>query len=150
MVEPMRGLTGLDFLRGILRGEVPPPPIADTIPMRLVAVEPSAATFEFEPAEYMCSPLATVHGGILTVLLDSAMGCALHTTLDAGTRYTTLELKVNFVRPVTPKTGPLRAEGRVVHAGATIATAEARLLDRAGALLAHATSTLLIRPAKVD
>ena len=112
--------------------------------LRIVSVEPAEVAFEFEPAEFTYSPLGTVHGGIVTVLLDSAMGCSLHTTLDRGVGYTTLELKVNFLRPVTTASGPLRAEGRVVHAGARVAIAEAGLFDRARKRYAHATSTMMI------
>jgi uncharacterized protein (TIGR00369 family) len=139
-----RSLTGIELLRAVASGEIPPPPVAELLGLRLTIVEPARAVFEFDPAEYMFSPLATVHGGILTTVLDSAMGCALHTTLPAGVSYTTLELKVNFNRPVTDRTGPMTAEGRIVHSGGTVATAEARLVDRAGTLHAHATSTLMI------
>jgi uncharacterized protein (TIGR00369 family) len=139
-----RGLSGLDALRAILRGELPPPPIADLVGMRLVSVEPSSAVFEFEPAEYMYNPLGAVHGGILTVLLDSAMGCAFHTTLPPGISYTTLELKVNFVRPVVLESGTIRAEAKVIHPGTTVGTAEGRLLDAHGTLFAHATCTMMI------
>ncbi len=141
-----RGMSGLDALRAMVRGELPPPPIAELLAMRLLEVEPSRAVFEFLPAEFEYSPLGTVHGGILTVLLDSAMGCAFHTTLPAGVSYTTLELKVNFVRPVVVQSGPMRAEGRVVHPGSTVGTAEARLTDARGVLYAHSTCTVLTRP----
>ena len=145
LATAVRGRSGLEALRAMVRGELPPPPIAELLRMRLVEVEPSRAVFEFPPSEYEYSPLGTVHGGILTVLLDSAMGCAFHTTLPEGVSYTTLELKVNFVRPVTVASGPLRAEGRVVHAGRTVGTAEARLVDANGQLYAHATCTMITR-----
>jgi uncharacterized protein (TIGR00369 family) len=150
VAAPARTMSGLDFLRKIAAGELPPPPIAELLGLRLLTVEPSMAVFEFDPAEFMYNPIGSVHGGIVTTLLDSAMGCALHTTLPAGVAYTTLELKVNFIRPVLLSSGSLRAEGKVVHRGGTVATAEARLVDRAGTLFAHATSTLMIlglRPA---
>lgn len=140
----MAKLGGLEFLRGFLDGSLPPPPFMELLGVRVVTVEPSAVSFEFEPAEFMYSPLGTVHGGIVTVLLDTAMGCAFHTTLPAGVGYTTLELKVNFVRPVSVRDGPLTAEGHVVSAGARVATTEARLRDRERKLFAHATSTLLV------
>jgi len=92
----------------------------------------------------MYSPLGNVHGGIVTVLLDTAMGCSFHTTLPAGVGYTTLELKVNFLKSVTAKAGTLRAEGHVIHSGSRVATADARLLDSSQRLYAHATSTLMI------
>ncbi len=140
---------GLELLRAIASGELPSPPVAELLGMRIVLVEPSRAVFELDPAEFLYSPLGTVHGGILTTVLDSAMGCSLHTTLPAGISYTTLELKVNFVRPVTEATGPIRADARLVHRGGTVATAEARLLDRSDVLYAHATSTLLVLQPKV-
>jgi len=143
-VEPLRTQSGLEFMRSFLSGELPPPPFMELLGIRIVSVEPGSVAFEFEPAEYMHSPLGNVHGGIVTVLLDTAMGCSLHTTLAPGAGYTTLELKVNFLRPVTAKSGTLRAEGKVVHAGSRVATVEARLSDREGRLHAHATSTLLL------
>jgi uncharacterized protein (TIGR00369 family) len=112
--------------------------------IRVVAVDPSLVAFECEPAEYMYGPLGNVQGGIVTVLLDTAMGCSFQSTLPAGVGYTTLELKVNFLRPVTSKVGTLSAEGRVVHSGSRVATVDARLLDREQELHALATSTLLI------
>ena len=112
--------------------------------IRIVSVEPSSVAFEFEPAEFMYSPLGNVHGGIVTVLLDTAMGCSFHTTLPAGVGYTTLELKINFLKSVTASSGTLRAEGHVLHSGSRVATTDARLTDRDGRMYAHATSTLLI------
>ena len=143
-VEPIQKLSGLEFMRAFLTGELPSPPFMEVLGIRIVSVEPGSVVFEFDPAEYMYSPLGNVHGGIVTVLLDSAMGCSFHTTLPAGVGYTTLELKVNFLRPVTSKVGTLRAEGHVVHSGSRVATTDARLLDREKKLHAHATSTLLI------
>ncbi len=131
-------------MRGFLKGELPSPPFMELLGIRIVSVEPGSVAFEFEPAEYMYSPLGNVHGGIVTVLLDTAMGCSFHTTLPAGVGYTTIELKVNFLRPVTARSGTLKAEGRVVHSGARVATADARLSARDGKLHAHATSSLLI------
>ena len=144
VAAPAKGMTGLQFLQKIAAGELPPPPIAELLGLRLVALGPGAATFEFDPAEYMYNPLGSVHGGVVAVLLDSAMGCSLQTTLPLGVGYTTLELKVNFVRPVVESSGPLQARGTLVHAGSTVATAEGRLVDRDGALFAHATCTLLV------
>jgi len=142
--EPIRTRSGLDFMRGFLSGDLPSPPFMELLGIRIVSVEPGSVAFEFDPAEFMYSPLGNVHGGIVTVLLDTAMGCSFHTTLPAGVGYTTLELKVNFVRPVTASSGTLRAEGKVVHPGSRVATTEARLVNRAGKLHAHASSTILI------
>ena len=133
-------------MRTFLTGELPPPPFMQLLGIRAVSVEPGSVVFEFEPAEFMYSPLGNVHGGIVTVLLDTAMGCSFHTTLPAGTGYTTLELKVNFLKSVTTKAGTLRAEGHVIHSGSRVATTDARLLDRGQRLYAHATSTVMILP----
>jgi uncharacterized protein (TIGR00369 family) len=131
-------------MRAFLAEELPPPPFMQLLGIRILSVEPSSVAFEFEPAEYMYSPLGNVHGGVVTVLLDSAMGCSFHTTLPAGTGYTTLELKVNFLKSVTANAGTLRAEGHVIHSGSRVATADARLIDSKQRLYAHATSTLMI------
>ncbi len=141
---PIRTLSGLEFMRAFGAGALPKPPFMELLGLDVASVEAGAVTFEGDPAEFMYSPLGNVHGGIITVLLDSAMGCSFHTTLPAGVGYTTLELKVNFLRAVTTAAGRLRAEGRVVHAGARVATAEARLTGAGGRLYAHATSTLLV------
>lgn len=141
---PIRKLSGIEFMRAFLAGDLPPPPFMQLLGIRIVSVDPASVAFEFDPAEYMYSPLGNVHGGIVTVLLDTAMGCSFHTTLPAGTGYTTLELKVNFLRSVTAKAGTLRAEGHVIHSGSRIATVDARLLDGGRRLYAHATSTVMI------
>jgi uncharacterized protein (TIGR00369 family) len=124
--------------------EMPHAPIAELVGMELVELGEGRATFALDPAERHYNPLGTVHGGIAATLLDSAMGCAVHTTLSDGERYTTLELKVNFVRAITEATGRVVASGSVIHRGGRIATAEARLADGDGRLLAHGTSTCLI------
>jgi uncharacterized protein (TIGR00369 family) len=138
------GLSGLEALRLIAAGDLPPPPFAETLGFGRVEVEEGRATFEIEPAEFHYNPIGVVHGGLALALLDSAMGCAVHSTLPAGVAYTTLEVKVNFVRPLTAATGLVRCTGTVVHGGRTVATTEGRLVDSAGKLYAHGTSTLLI------
>jgi len=110
----------------------------------LTEVEPGQAVFECEPSESQYNPIGSVHGGVISTLLDAALSCAVHATLAAGTAYTTAELKVNFVRPVVVGTGRLRAEGRVIHGGSRLATTDARLTDLAGKLYAHAVGTCLI------
>ena len=137
-------MAGLDALRAMIAGELPPPPIARTLGFSLVDVERGKATFAGEPAEYHYNPIGVVHGGLALALLDSAMGCAVQSLLDAGVTYTTLEVKGNFVRPLTSDTGPVRCTGTVLHAGRRVATAEARVEDADGRLYAHGTSTLLI------
>ena len=137
-------VTGLAFLEGIRDGTLPSPPIALLLGFTLTEVEPGRAVFECEPSESQYNPIGGVHGGVISTLLDSALSCAVHTTLPAGTAYTTAELKINFVRPVVVGTGRLRAEGRVIHAGSRLATADARLTDLAGKLYAPAVGTCLI------
>jgi uncharacterized protein (TIGR00369 family) len=144
-------MSGLEYLRALARGELPAPPIAELMGFRAVEVEEGRVVFEAEPAEYHYNPIGTVHGGFACTLADSAMGCAVHSTLPAGAGYTTLELKVNLLRPITAGTGRLRCEGRTVHVGGRVATAEARLTDPEGTLYAHATTTCMVfreRPAE--
>jgi uncharacterized protein (TIGR00369 family) len=138
------GLGGIDVLRAIEGGDLPPPPVARLLGLEIERISEGLVTFAFDPAEFHYNPLGTVHGGILTTVLDSAMGCAVHSKLRAGLTYTTLELKVSFLRPVRVTTGRVRGEGKVVHLGGRVATAEAHLVDRDGELYAHATSTCLI------
>jgi len=137
-------LSGLDYIRAIFAGELPPPPIATLMGFRGVEAGPGHAVFELEPGPQHYNPIGSVHGGVALTLLDSAMGCAVHTLLDAGVRYTTLEVKTNFVRPITSDTGLVRCTGHVVHLGGRVATAEGRVEDGAGKLLAHGTTTCLI------
>jgi uncharacterized protein (TIGR00369 family) len=139
-----RTMSGIDIMRAFLRGELTDPPFCELMRTRLVEIEPGRAVFEFVPDESMYNPLGCVQGGVVTGVLDASMGRALHATLPAGVTYTTLELKVNFVRPVNLATGVTRAVGTVLHGGGTVATTEARLEDRAGVLYAHATSTLMV------
>jgi uncharacterized protein (TIGR00369 family) len=138
--------SGLEFLEKIRSGAVPAAPIAELLGFRLAKVEKGFAVFEFEPAEFHYNPIGVVHGAMAGMLLDSTMGCSVQSTLPAGMAYTTLEFKVNLVRPVTLKTGLMRAEGRLIHAGARVATAEGKLIDTAGKIYAHATTTCLIFP----
>ena len=137
-------LSGMDYINAIFGGELPPPPIASTLGFRLESVAEGRAVFVGDPAAWQYNPIGSVHGGIALTLLDSAMGCAVHTTLEAGVRYTTLEVKTNFVRPITADTGVIRCEGIVIHQGSRIATAEGKLTDPNGKLLAHGTTTCLI------
>lgn len=140
-------IAGLDYLRAIREGRIPQPPAARLIGYGLSEVERGRVVFELTPAEYHYNPFATVHGGILGTLLDSAMTAAVLSMLPVGVACSTLEMKVNYVRAVTGAVGVLRAEGKVVHAGTTVATAEGRLVDAGGKLYAHATTTCSISPA---
>jgi uncharacterized protein (TIGR00369 family) len=137
-------LAGLPFLEAIRDGRLPPPPVTRLLGFALTEVEAGRAVFECEPAEAHYNPIGSVHGGVISTLLDSALSCAVHSTLPAGTAYTTAELKVNFVRPLVTGTGRVRAEGRVIHVGGRLATAEARLTDAGGRLYAHAVGTCLV------
>jgi uncharacterized protein (TIGR00369 family) len=138
-------MAGLDYMRALMAGELPPPPIAVLLRMAPVEVEYGQAVFEGEPDEELYNPIGVVHGGYAATLLDSAMGCAVHTTLPAGAAYTTLTLETKFVRPITRETKTVRAEARVVHRGRRHATADARLVDgESGKLLAQGTTTCMI------
>ncbi len=140
-------MTGLEYIRAIFGGDFPPPPIAQTLGFSGAEASEGRAVFVSEAGEFLYNPIGVVHGGFAMTLLDSALGCAVHTTLGRGERYTSLETKVNFVRPVTAETGRVRCEATVVHRGRTVATAEGRLVEeRSGNLLAHGTTTCLIIP----
>jgi len=139
-----RSMSGLDFLRAIRDGKLPPPPIAMLLGFRLTEVEPGHAVFECTPGEQHYNPIGVVHGGLAMTLLDSAMGCCVQTRVPAGSGYTTLEAKTNLVRAITDKTGRLRAIGKVLHIGSRIATAEGRLEDARGKLYAHASTTCIV------
>ena len=140
-------LTGLEQMRMIASGELPPPPIAETLNFGVVELDEGRAVFEGLPGTEHYNPIGVVHGGYAATLLDSAMGCAVHTTLAAGEAYTTLTLEVKFVRSITSETGPIHAAAEVVHRGRRQATAEARLVAAdTGKLLAHATSTCMVIP----
>lgn len=139
---------GLGFLRAMIDGTIPQPPIAETLGFRLIAAEHGHAIFEGEPQFRHYNPIGSVHGGFAMTLLDSALGCAVHSTLARGETYTTLEIKVNLVRPLTKDTGPVTAEGRVLHRGRTVGTADGEIKDRDGKIYAHATTTCMIFPAK--
>jgi uncharacterized protein (TIGR00369 family) len=139
-----KALAGIDYMHQMIAGQIAPPPIMRLMGFRLKEVGEGLAVFECEPAEQHYNPIGVVHGGLAMTLLDSAMGCCVHTRLPAGAGYTTLEAKVNLVRAITAKTGTVRATGKVIHFGGKTATAEARLEDTAGKLYAHGTTTCII------
>jgi uncharacterized protein (TIGR00369 family) len=139
------GKTGLEILTELFEGRLPPPPIAMTMGFIGVEVAEGRAVFEGDAAEYLYNPIGVVHGGFAMTLLDSAMGCAIHSTLGVGELYTTLEVKVNFIRPMNIDTGRVRSEGTVIHRGGRIATAEGKVIAiESGKLLAHGTTTCLV------
>lgn len=146
--EQVAGRTGLEVLAAMLEGRIPPAPIASTLDFLLLRVAAGEAVFQGRPGRTHYNPLGSVHGGWFATLLDSAMGCAVHTTLAAGQGYTTLELKLNIVRALSERVPLVRAEGRVVHAGRQVATAEGRLVGHDGRLYAHATTTCLVFDAR--
>jgi uncharacterized protein (TIGR00369 family) len=144
LAEAGRGMSGLELLQAIRDGRLPSPPIARLLGFKLVEADAGHAVFEVLPGEQHYNPIGVVHGGLAMTLLDSAMGCAVHSHMPAGGGYTTLEAKTNLVRPITSKTGVLRAIGKAIHVGNRVATAEGRLVDGAGKLYAHATTTCIV------
>ena len=142
--DTLRELSGLEFLQAIRDGRLPQAPIAERLDFYLSEAEKGAAVFVGTPRFEHYNPIGGVHGGWYGTLLDSCMACAVQTTLEPGTGYTTVEYSVNLVRGITADTGPVRAEGRVVHRGRRMATADGRLLDGSGKLLAHGTTTCMI------
>jgi uncharacterized protein (TIGR00369 family) len=144
LAKAAAGLSGMEYLRKIVAGELPPPPIAALMNFRIAELSQGRAVFVVEPAEYHYNPIGVVHGGLAATLLDSAMGCAVHSTLPAGASYTTLEIKVNYLRPMTAETGLVRGEANIIHVGSRTATAEGKVVDQQGKLYAHATTTCII------
>lgn len=143
----LRSLSGVEFLSQVAAGELPPPPMAELMNIRISEVSYGRIVFEGVPSEYHYNPLGTIHGGFAATLLDSAMGCCVNSCLEAGDFYTTLELKVNYLKALTLETGRVRAIATVVHVGRTTALVEARVLDDAEKIYAYASSTCLIRRA---
>jgi len=146
--EQIAGLAGIEVFEAMFDGRLPAPPIGDTLDFVPVHVEPGLAVFQGAPRFSHYNPLGTVHGGWFATLLDSAVACAVHSTLPAGRAYTTIELKTNIVRALTDRVALVRAEGRVVHGGRQVATAEGRLFGPDGRLYAHASTTCLVFDAR--
>ncbi|NWG54939.1 MAG: PaaI family thioesterase [Hydrogenophilaceae bacterium] len=142
--ERLRAMSGLDLMRAVQSGAIAPPSMAATMNVKIAELEEGRVVFEGEPTVAHLNPLGFVHGGWALTLLDSVTGCAAHTTLSPGLGYTTIETKGNFVRAILPQSGLIRAEGKVVAKGRTIITAEGRIADAAGRLLAHGVSTLMV------
>ncbi|KQR55550.1 aromatic compound catabolic protein [Acidovorax sp. Leaf160] len=142
--EQIAGKTGLEVMQLMLEGLLPFPPITQTLDFSLVEVGEGSAIFQGTPGGAHLNPMGTVHGGWFATLLDSALGCAVHTRMPAGRAYTTAELSVNIVKALTPRVARVRAEGRVIHCGRQLATADARLFGPDGTLYAHATTTCLV------
>jgi uncharacterized protein (TIGR00369 family) len=143
----LKRLSGLEFLTRVAAGELPPPPMGRLMNIRLTEVERGRIVFEATPEEYHYNLLGTVHGGMAATLLDSALGCCVNSHLDAGDFYTTLELKVNYLRPITCETGVVRAIATTIHIGRTTAVVEGRVVDAQDRVYAYASSTCLVRRA---
>ncbi len=144
-VSAASALSGLDYIRAIAAGSAPPPPFARTLDFAIAEVERGRVVFAMEPAEWMYNPLGSVHGGIAAAILDSCMGCAVHTTLEPGVGFTTADLQVRYIRAMSDATGRVLAEGRIVHRGRRTATAEGRLFTASEeTLIAHASTGCLI------
>jgi uncharacterized protein (TIGR00369 family) len=139
------GMSGLEFIKAVFEGKLPPPPIASTMDFTGAEAEEGRVVFVGEPSEFHYNPIGVVHGGFAMTLLDSALACAVQTTLAQGEGYTSLETSVNFVRPITSETGRVRCEASILHRGGRIATAEGKLTaEKTGKLLAHGTTTCLV------
>ena len=137
-------MSGKEYMGAVMRGEMPMPPIAALMGFRFVEVEDGRVIMELAPTERLYNPLGIVHGGVAATVLDSVMGCSVHTTLPPGRGYTTLEIKINYLRAMSEQTGPVRAVGTVVHAGRSTAMAEGRLIDGAGKIYAAGSTTCLL------
>lgn len=142
--EQIAGKTGLEVMQAMLNGEIPYAAIAKTLDFTIVSVSKGVAVFQGTPLAQHLNPLGTIHGGWVATMLDSALGCSVHTMMPPGRAYTTAELSVNYVKGLTPKVQRVRAEGKVIHCGRQLATAEARLVGADGTLYAHATTTCLV------
>src|SRR6201991_1627818 len=142
--DVMASMPGIEFVRAIFSGKLPAPPIMQTVEPFGSTAEPGLVVMHSIPGFRHYNPIGSVHGGYAAILLDSAMGLAVHSTLPPGTGFTTLEFKISFVRGMNKDTGTIRTEGKVLNAGRRVATAEARITDAGGKLLAHATTTCLV------
>jgi uncharacterized protein (TIGR00369 family) len=146
--EQFAGRTGMQVFEAMLRGDIPMPPISDTLAFRLVEAEPGRVQFQGKPQFAHYNPLGSVHGGWIATLLDSALACAVHTLLPVGKTYTTLELKVNYVKALTERVPLVRAIGEIIYSGGRIGTSHGRLVGPDGTLFAHATTTCIILDAR--
>jgi uncharacterized protein (TIGR00369 family) len=144
LIETRKTLSGLDFFRRMADGRLKPPPMVSLLGLTLVEVEEGRIVFTGTATEEFYNGLGIAHGGWAATLLDSALGCAINTTQPAGRVFTTLELKINYTRPLTREVGEVRCEATVLHVGSRTATAEARIVDAAGKLYAHATTTCIV------
>lgn len=144
--EQSKTMSGLDYMRAMLEGRIPPPPIAKTLDFLPTLVEEGRVIFSVVPSEFHYNPIGVVHGGLAATLLDSALGCAVQTVVPMGMAYTTIELHVNYVRAITKDSGQIDCEATILHLGRQLATAQAKITDAQGKLYAHGTTTCLIFP----
>ena len=142
--EAAHKMSGLEFLEAVSRGDLPSPPIMSTLGFEGFEVGPGWARFTLTPGEHHYNPIGSVHGGVMATLLDSALSCAVHSTLEPGSGYTTLDLQVTFVRPLTATTGTVQCDAKVIHVGGRVGTSEARITDADGRIYAHGTATCLV------
>jgi uncharacterized protein (TIGR00369 family) len=145
-LEDLVAHSGLEYLKKVFAGEVAGSPIASTLDFYPVELEAGRVVFEGEPKQFVFNPIGSVHGGYAAALLDTVLGCSIQSMLEVGQGYTTVELKVNYIRAMTDKTGIVRAEGQVIHVGRSLATAEAKLIGKDGKLYAHASTTCFVFP----
>jgi uncharacterized protein (TIGR00369 family) len=144
ITDTRRGLSGIEYFRKMMAGELPPPAMLELLDIRLVEVDEGRVVFSATADERFYNGTGVAHGGFAATLLDTALGCAINSTMPVGKRFTTLELKVNLTRPLTKEVGPLRCEAKVVHVGGRTATSEGRIVDARGKLYAHGTTTCII------
>ncbi|HEV8345872.1 MAG TPA: PaaI family thioesterase [Vicinamibacterales bacterium] len=144
ITDTRRGLSGIDYFRRMMAGELPPPAMLELFGIRLVEVDEGRVVFSATADERFYNGTGVAHGGFAATLLDTALGCAINSMMPAGRRFTTLELKVNLTRPLTKEVGPLRCEAKVVHVGGRTATSEGRIVDATGKLYAHGTTTCIV------
>jgi uncharacterized protein (TIGR00369 family) len=145
-IDKAKQMSGLEYMRAFINGEIPNAPIAQTMGFRGAEIEYGRVVFVGEPENFHLNPIGTIHGGFAATLLDSALACAVHTTLEQGMIYTTTQLNIHYVRTMMPNMGTIRCEGTVIHRGRKMATAEAEITDNNGKIYAHATTTCLILP----
>jgi uncharacterized protein (TIGR00369 family) len=147
LIEIRRRLSGLEFFKKMIAGELPPPPLVALLGMRLVEAEPGRVVFTGIASEQFYNGMGVAHGGFAATMLDSALGCAINTMMPAGRSFTTVELKINYTRPLRREVGELRCQATIVHVGSRIATSEGRIVDAAGKVYAHGTTTcILVEP----
>jgi len=144
VVDTRGGLSGIDYFRKMIAGELPPPAMLTLLGIRLIEVDPGRVVFAATVEERFYNGTGVAHGGFAATLLDTALGCAINSTMPVGKRFTTLELKVNLTRPLTHEVGEVRCEAQVVHVGGRTATSEGRIVDHRGKLYAHGTTTCIV------